>query len=59
MAELKGAFLLSLNDTPEVRELFGRFHMDEVELTYTIAKAGAKQVKELIISNREVRAGLL
>lgn len=58
LTELKGAFILSLNDTPEVRELFGRFHMDEVALTYTVSKSSAKQVKELIISNREVRSGL-
>lgn len=44
--------------TPEVRDLFGRFHMDEVALTYTVSRSSAKQVKELIVSNREVRAGL-
>jgi hypothetical protein len=42
-----------------VRELFSGFHIEAVNLTYTIAKAGAKQVSELLISNREVRTGLL
>lgn len=58
LTDLKGAFILSLNDTAEVRDLFGAFHMEAVQLTYTVAKSGAKQVSELIISNREVRAGL-
>jgi DNA adenine methylase len=50
---------MSINDTPEIREWFGAFHIDEVRLSYTIAKTGGKKVQELIISNREARAGLL
>jgi len=59
LAEIKGAFVMSINDTPEIREWFGAFHIDEVRLSYTIAKTGGKKVQELIISNREVRTGLL
>lgn len=49
---LKGRFILSLNDLPEVRECFAGMHMAEVATTYTIA-AGAAQGgrKELLISN--------
>ena len=59
LINLKGAFILSINDRPEIRELFGAFHMDEVTLKYTVATAGATDAKELIVSNREVRAGLI
>lgn len=59
LAGIEGAFILSLNDTPEVRDIFGGFHMAEVTLTYSIAKAGGTEAQELIISNREVRVGLL
>ena len=52
-------FVMSINDTPEIREWFGAFHIDDVRLSYTIAKTGGKKVQELIISNREVRTGLL
>ncbi len=31
LAALKGRFLLSLNDTPEVREIFAAFHIEAVE----------------------------
>ncbi len=34
---LQGRFILSLNDTPEVRELFGRFHLEEVQLNYRLS----------------------
>ncbi|MCH2066581.1 MAG: hypothetical protein MK208_05070 [Shimia sp.] len=50
---------MSINDTPEIREWFDGFHIYEVRLNYTIAKSGGKKVQELIISNRESRAGLL
>lgn len=59
LAGIEGAFILSLNDRPEVRDIFGGFHMDEVALTYSIAKSGSTEARELIISNREVQVGLL
>ena len=59
LAQIEGAFLLSLNDTAEVRETVAGFRLDEVQLTYYVAKAGSTPARELIISNREVRVGLL
>lgn len=47
-----GRFILSINDVPEIRELFGAFELEPVELTYTVA--GGKSVRprrELIITN--------
>lgn len=57
--DIKGAFVMSIDDTPEIREWFDGFRIDEVRLNYTIAKSGGKKVQELIISNREVRTELL
>lgn len=37
---IKGKFLLSINDTPEIREWFGG-HIDDVRLKYTISQKGA------------------
>ncbi|WP_121065316.1 DNA adenine methylase [Chachezhania antarctica] len=54
-----GAFILSINDTPKTRELFGAFHLSEVELKYTVAKDGATVANELLVSNRQVEATLL
>jgi DNA adenine methylase len=39
---LKGRFLLSINDHPIAREVFGRFHCRTVELTYTVTKRPRK-----------------
>ncbi|WDR00741.1 DNA adenine methylase [Devosia sp. J2-20] len=47
---LKGRFVMSINDRPEVRDLFVRFELHEVALTYTVAGGkNAKAARELII----------
>lgn len=46
---IKGRFILSLNDTPEVREIFSAFRIEEVETVYS-AGGSPKPAKELIIS---------
>lgn len=51
---LKGAFILSLNDLPEVRETFEGFPMEAVETTYSVARKKAAKAmprRELIITN--------
>jgi DNA adenine methylase len=52
LARLQGAFLLSLNDRPEVRALFADFHLLPVRTLYTIrARINTTQAAELLISN--------
>ncbi|MFN8828281.1 MAG: DNA adenine methylase, partial [Labrys sp. (in: a-proteobacteria)] len=48
---IAGGFLLSINDRPEIREVFAGFDMEEVGLTYTINGAAQQAARELIISN--------
>lgn len=59
LRSIDGAFVLSINDTPEIRATFGGFFVEPVRLTYSVAAAGATQAQELIISNREQMARLL
>jgi DNA adenine methylase len=59
LRNLKGAFILSINDRPEIREIFGSFILEPVRLTYSISSGGGTEAQELIISNRENRARLL
>lgn len=55
MAELlkriEGTFVLSLNDKLEVRELFGEFTFETVEVTYTCNNGKNLKSPELIIRN--------
>ena len=50
---IDGKFLLSLNDTPEIREIFSDFIMDDVTVTYTCSKKHGK-FGELLIRNYDV-----
>lgn len=50
---LQGRFIMSLNDTPGVREVFGGFHLEHVTTTYTASAAGTKVAPELLIMNFE------
>lgn len=55
LEQIAGRFIVSINDTPGVREVFGRFTIDEAETTWTIGSSSAgagKRVTELIIRNR-------
>ena len=52
LERLEGRFVLSINDRPEVRDMFGRFNMEAVSVPYTVG-GGRKQrpFGELIITN--------
>lgn len=57
---IEGEFIFSINDRPEIREMFDWAIIDEVRLSYTVSrKATAGKVSELIISSKEFAAGLL
>lgn len=52
LAGIKGRFLLSINDHPEIRATFKGFNLEEVETTYTVRGQGSsKAAKELLVSN--------
>ena len=51
LAKLKGKFVLSLNDVPEVRALFKAFHVQGIETAYTAQKIAGRRYRELLIKN--------
>lgn len=50
LSALKGRFVLSINDVPDVRAVFFRFSITSVQTTYTVGSA-ARPAAELIITN--------
>ena len=48
---LKGRFILSLNDRPEVRETFAGFDFEEVTTRYSANAKSTRRAAELLISN--------
>lgn len=53
MSDIKGRFMISLNDTPEIRSIFSGYRICDVALTYTIGSGQAKRVGEVIIMDRK------
>lgn len=54
LKDIRGKFLMSINDVPEIREIFSTFRITPVQTTYTVGKAKARGARdELLISNFE------
>jgi len=49
LAAIRGRFVMSINDVPEIRDIFAWARIEEVQTTYTIGSKGAKPAAELII----------
>ncbi len=52
LGRLKGRFLMSLNDTAEVREIFADFRIETIETVWSSKAVGDRAVTELLISSR-------
>ncbi len=52
---IEGKFMLSINDHPDIREVFKDFNQKEVSLLYTIGQKGSIEANELIYSNYEFK----
>jgi DNA adenine methylase len=49
---LEGSFILSLNDTPGVQDVFAAFEIEAVPTIYSINGRQPRSVQEVIITNR-------
>lgn len=51
LGKLRGKFVLSLNDVPEVRAIFKAFHLKGIETAYTAQRVKGRRFRELLITN--------
>ncbi len=51
LGAVKGKFILSLNDTPGVRETFSAFHIEALKTRYSISGTKKQEAAEVLISN--------
>ena len=53
LSQIKGKFMVTINDHPKVREWYKDFNIEEVQVPYSIAKEqkARKEYDELIITN--------
>lgn len=52
LGRLKGRFILSINDVPQIRKLFAAFELEAVGLDYTLAGGKPRPARELILRGR-------
>jgi len=55
LEKLRGKFVLSLNDVPQVRKIFRNFKFRGIELPYTTQRKAGKRYRELLIANFPLR----
>lgn len=55
LATIDGQFIMSINDTPEIREIYSQFDIEAVKVPYTIAGGAPKDVGELIITSKNLK----
>jgi DNA adenine methylase len=48
---IKGKFLMSINDHPEIRRMFADFHIGTVTVAYSLQKHAGRKYQELLIKN--------
>jgi DNA adenine methylase len=51
LRRIRGKFVLSLNDVPEVRKLFRRYSIRKIDVPYTAQMQPGKQYAEVLITN--------
>jgi DNA adenine methylase len=51
LGKVQGKFMLSLNDVPQVREVFKDFRMHGIEMPYTAQKVAGRRFREVLITN--------
>jgi DNA adenine methylase len=52
LSALKGTFIMSINDAPEICEIFNHFKLQKVELKYTVSGGKGTTASELIITSQ-------
>jgi DNA adenine methylase len=50
LASLKGRFIMTVSDVPELREMFAAFQIEDAAVTYSAAREGPTAAREIIIS---------
>lgn len=51
LGTVKGKFILSLNDTPGVRETFCDFRIEAIKTRYSISGSNKQEASEVLITN--------
>ncbi len=51
LRDVSGSWILSINDAPEIREMYDRYRIDDVDVAYSVGSTKGRRYTELLISN--------
>ena len=54
LKQIKGAFIMSINDTSFIRGVFKSFYMHNIKTTYSLSASKNTDANELIITNKKI-----
>lgn len=58
LSNAKGKFLLSVNDAPEIREIFKDFNLKEVQTMYSVQNGTRGNIQELLFANYDLEPAM-
>lgn len=56
MRAIKGKAIVTLNDHPAIRALFGEFHMESADIKYTVGGGEGSAAREVLIFSWDIKA---
>ena len=56
LGQIKGKVIVSLNDHPDIRRVFGRYHIESTDITYTVGGGKGSEAREVLIFSWDIQA---
>lgn len=56
IGKIRGKAIISLNDHPDIRRVFGRYHMESTDITYTVGGGKGSEAREVLIFSWDIAA---
>lgn len=56
IGKIKGKAIISLNDHPDIRRVFSRYHIESTDITYTVGGGKGSEAREVLIFSWDIAA---
>ncbi|WP_373388984.1 DNA adenine methylase [Pseudomonas alcaligenes] len=56
LGQIKGKAIVSLNDHPDIRRVFGRYQIESTDITYTVGGGKGSEAREVLIFSWDIQA---
>lgn len=56
LGQVRGKAIISLNDHPDIRRVFGRYHIESTDITYTVGGGKGTAAREVLIFSWDIKA---